>query len=127
MRGGPVVILGRKGADKLAFSGDGHTVAWPSDSGIEFWDLTDPESPVFRATLPTEGTRNFDLLSFGSLAFSHDGRLLAVLANNSVDLWDTDPERLVPTLCASVGDPITPEQWKQYVPNLPYQPPCRKM
>lgn len=60
------------------------------------------------------------------MAFSPDGGMLAIAREGAgIDLWDTNPERIVADLCNAIGDPITPQQWDRYLPDRPYQPPCR--
>ena len=42
----------------------------------------------------------------------------------STALWDTDPDRVVRTICASAGDEITPSEWEKHVPGAAYRPIC---
>ncbi|MFG3405876.1 hypothetical protein [Streptomyces sp. NPDC048142] len=123
--GRPVsVAVSTDGIDKLAFSPDGTHLALIATLEYlhrpEIWDLSDPGSPARQSYLP--GTDSGGLYA---LRYSPDGETLAVVrAFAGVDLWDTDPERIVKNLCNAVGDPITREQWKRYLPDRPYRPPC---
>lgn len=39
-------------------------------------------------------------------------------------VWDLDPETMIEQFCAKAGDPLTREEWRQYLPDLDYDPPC---
>ena len=61
-----------------------------------------------------------------SVAFGQDGETLAIGSeDDAVRLWDVaylpDPGQL---LCASAGRSLTPAEWAQYAPGLPYQSIC---
>ncbi|MEV6331298.1 WD40 repeat domain-containing protein [Streptomyces sp. NPDC051909] len=61
-----------------------------------------------------------------ALAFAPDGRTLAAGGPGlPVRLWSTDPQAAARWICAGT-DVLTPAQWAQYVPGLPYDPPCRE-
>ncbi|WP_327303242.1 caspase family protein [Streptomyces sp. NBC_01298] len=112
----------------IAFSPDGTrlaltaTTAVGADERPEIWDLADPRNPHRHSYLPGS-SRAAD---FYALQFTPDGDFLAIVrASAGVELWDTDPERAIGEICASVGDPITPEEWRRYLPGKPYDPPCR--
>ncbi|MFC0438474.1 hypothetical protein [Kutzneria buriramensis] len=115
------------GYGPLAFSPDGKQLALIASfaNGTdtlerpEMWDVSNPDSPTRQFYLPAES------FGFYALAISPDGRTLAISrASAGVDLWDTDPAHLVTEICASVGDPISRQQWDQYLPGRDYQPPC---
>ena len=42
----------------------------------------------------------------------------------STGMADLDPAAVVAGVCARVGDPISRDEWAQYLPDLPYHPPC---
>ncbi|MBE9375898.1 hypothetical protein IQ251_15715 [Saccharopolyspora sp. HNM0983] len=87
----------------------------------EIWDVSTPNAPFLQHFLP--GAENTSVYSLG---FSPDGRTLGTTrAGAGIDLWDTDPAHVPAGLCNAVGDPITPQQWKRYLPDLPHDPPCR--
>lgn len=61
-----------------------------------------------------------------ALAFAPDGRTLATGGPGlPVRVWSTDPQAAARWICAGT-DVLTPDQWAQYVPGLPYDPPCRE-
>ncbi|MDG4810998.1 caspase family protein [Micromonospora sp. WMMD1120] len=109
----------------LEFSPNGLTIAFETEvagvSRVELWNVADPGRPVLRGAFAFEETSLGDV----ELVFTPDGRQLTVNSGDGrVDFWDVDPARAVGRICASVGDPISPEQWARYVPSLPYRPPC---
>ncbi|MGY3676497.1 caspase, EACC1-associated type [Streptomyces sp. TE33382] len=125
--GDPVTVNIGSDTGPLAFSPDGTHLALTgqtrlgasSESRPELWDVTDPDTPVRESVLPGG---EYDVTV--ALAFSPDGKTLAVGKEWGVTLWDTDPEHIIPGLCTTVGDPITRQQWKRYLPDRPYAPPC---
>lgn len=128
---GPPVVVQVTGLDgfssPVAFSPDGKRLALlvshlGLESRPEVWDLTNPDTPVRQGFLPEGSISGVE----STLAFTPDGSALAVLRDGTgVDLWDTNPERIAASLCLTIGDPLTPQQWDRYLPGRPYQPPCR--
>jgi WD40 repeat protein len=58
--------------------------------------------------------------------FSPDGSTIAAGSQDGTTrLWQATPASAAAYVCATVGDPITPTEWAQYVPGLPYAPPCK--
>ncbi|MGH3854537.1 MAG: AAA family ATPase [Pseudonocardiaceae bacterium] len=104
----------------VAFSPDGHTLASGSyDRTVRLWDVTDPRHPAPLATL----TGHTDAVN--GVAFSPDGHTLASSSDDhTVRLWDTDPDEAIKNICSQIATPLTPDQWRQYIPDLPYQRPC---
>ncbi len=130
--GDPVTVpVSKSGTGPLEFSPDGTrlavVVAAPdgrSDTLTrpEIWNVTQPDSPARESSLPAseQYAGDFDALTFGL-----GGQVLAVREGQGVTLWDSDPQRITASLCDTVGDPMTRQQWKLYLPDRPYQPPCR--
>ncbi|MFF3442389.1 hypothetical protein [Streptosporangium sp. NPDC002721] len=63
-----------------------------------------------------------------SLAYSRDGtRLVSGGYDSLVKVWDValSPDAFT-SVCAMLGREVTPAEWAQYVPGLPYEPVCAK-
>ncbi|GAA4260423.1 nSTAND1 domain-containing NTPase [Dactylosporangium darangshiense] len=104
----------------VTFSPDGQTLAAASiDGTVWLWNITDRSRPAVFAVL----TRAND--STYTVAFSPNGHTLAAAgADPQTRLWDTSPARVAAWVCTTAGTPITPAEWSQYVPGLPFDPPC---
>ncbi|MFD9572663.1 AAA family ATPase [Streptomyces sp. NPDC059982] len=109
----------------MAFSPDGTRLALIAKKAVgederpEIWDLTDPKNPRRSSYLPSSTRFVY------ALRFTQDGQYLALVRESSgVELWDTNPDRAIGDICASAGDPITRQEWKHYLPDKPYEPPC---
>ncbi len=123
--GSPTTFEAPGFAGGIAFSPDSRTVALadngniPGSTGakyVQFWDVANPTGPILQAQFSVG-----DTLAGDSLAFSADGKDFAIDVNGVV-LWNTNPSAA--TVCGSIGDVITPDQWARYVQDEPYDPPC---
>ena len=103
----------------VAFSPDGHTLATGNyDGAVRLWDVTDPAHPRPRGQLLTGGN------AVASVAFSPHGHTLATASiDGTTRLWNLDVQYAIQRICVTAGD-LTPRQWNQYIPQLPYEPSC---
>lgn len=102
------------------FAADGRTIAI-ADGGrtVRVFDIANPRHP-----------KNMVALDFGrqveSLSISPDGHHLFAAAEENVVLHRyIDIEDVVARICAIAYPRISTTEWRKYLPNLPYQPPCR--
>ncbi|WP_240135746.1 caspase, EACC1-associated type [Streptomyces sp. MUM 178J] len=104
------------------FAPNGNTLAsGGTDGRVRLWDLSEPAAPRTVATLtgPADGVF--------SVAFSPDGHTLAASGlDRTVRLWETDPEQAAAHICSVSGDPLSRDEWNQYVRDADraYAPPC---
>ncbi|MFF4763736.1 TIR domain-containing protein [Streptomyces sp. NPDC001292] len=85
---------------------------------VRLWDVSEPAVPRETALLAAIGS-----FTPTGLAFSPDGGLIAVSTDDTTLMWHTDVGALLRQLCAESA-PITESQWKQYLPDRSYDPPC---
>ncbi|HEV2636349.1 MAG TPA: helix-turn-helix domain-containing protein [Actinocrinis sp.] len=104
----------------VAFSPDGSTLAASTGDGtIWLWNLADPVRPSLLATLAGQAGAQF------VATFDSDRPLLATAGDDeTVQLWDIDTDQVAAFICATSGTPISAAEWNQYIPGLPYNPPC---
>jgi len=118
----PLTGLGA-GVNDIQYSADGRLMAAAiggSDGVVRLWDVTGGGDPKPYATFA--GRYN----GFAAVAFAPDGSYLVGTPYQVVGfVWGLDPRRAESALCARAGDPLTRAEWKQYLPDLAYDPPCR--
>jgi WD40 repeat protein/transcriptional regulator with XRE-family HTH domain len=104
----------------VAFSPDGHTLAAGStDHTVWLWNVTEPASPTVVATLTGPTDHVYAVL------FRPGGHTLAAGgADRTVRLWATDPAAVAARVCGAAGAAISRTEWRQYLPDRSYDPPC---
>lgn len=104
----------------VAFHPDGRQLAAASTDGTAWlWDVATPSAPRAPISLVASTDPLF------TVAFSPDGGALAAGgADRRVHLWMVDPQRAADALCARAGAPLTADEWRRQVGDLPYAPPC---
>ncbi|MFC3897791.1 TIR domain-containing protein [Lentzea rhizosphaerae] len=103
----------------LALRPDGKLLASAGESGeIVLWDAADAERLIEVGTLRAGGR-----YSAASIAFSPDGTMLGGADGQSTMIWSVDVPELLGRLCEE-SEPIPESEWRQYLPDVPYDPPC---
>jgi WD40 repeat protein len=93
-------------------------IAVSTDATVWIWDLTTLNKPNPYATLHTTSPAY-------AIALSPDHTTLATgTADKTTYLWTLNTDTLATKICTTAGDIITPNEWNQYIPDLPYTPPC---
>ncbi|MFG2291977.1 H-X9-DG-CTERM domain-containing protein [Streptomyces sp. NPDC048603] len=102
----------------MAFSADGRTLATGDVLGhVRLWDV-ETLKPL-GGTLPASGD------ALRALAFGEDGLTLWRLGEHTpVRAYDLRPESIVAALCARAGGPLSRDQWKDRIPDVPYRSTC---
>ncbi len=104
----------------VAVSPDGRTLAAAStDHSVWVWDIADIRHPVHLDTLTAP--QNTALV----VSFAPGDQVLASSGGDDLlHLWDYQPSAAITRLCTESGQPITRAEWANYVPGVPYRPPC---
>ena len=108
--------------DWLAVDSENQLISVDGIGAARLWNLTDRRHPT--------GTRHVliraDTARPGPVAFLPDGHhLIGTGADGRARLWDLDTESAVARICDITRTTLTPEVWREHIPNLPYGPPCR--
>ncbi|MFI6638598.1 helix-turn-helix domain-containing protein [Streptomyces sp. NPDC050504] len=102
----------------LAFSPDGATLAVAGDGGtLQLWDV--PTGQPLGSPLPTPGD------GIVAVSFSPDGRTVRSAGEHSgIRSVSVDPDRLTAAVCGRAGGGLTRDEWREYLPDVPYRRMC---
>jgi WD40 repeat protein len=105
----------------VMFSPDGSTLATADgDKTVALWNIANPARPSRIASLTGPTGTVF------AAVFSPDGTTIAAGSQDGITrLWSATPAAAAKYVCGIAGTAITAAEWSQYVPGLPYAPPCR--
>jgi hypothetical protein len=109
----------------IAISPDGRTMATSGyqDRKVLVWDITSPARP--RKIVEFTSTQS----DFRGLSFTPDGRTLVgyghATSGGALWRWHLDATAAAAEACAADHWHITAEEWTQYLPGVPFRPPCR--
>ncbi|GAQ59110.1 WD domain, G-beta repeat [Streptomyces acidiscabies] len=115
---GILLLTGYNSAiDGVVFAPDGHALALTgADHTVQLWD-------VARRSLRARLTGHTQPVM--AVTFSADGHTLAFAGmDRSVILWTTDPRHTTALTCQAVARNLTPAQWKEFLPEIPYHQTC---
>ena len=116
----------------LMFSPDGaDLIGEDAQDVVHLWSAQDSWAITTVGTLPTwfktRGSPPAGPAGLSSVTLPgtpEGGRVLVNETSTGNELVTITPSALIGRVCAQVGDPITKAQWRQYLPGMPYRPPC---
>jgi hypothetical protein len=85
---------------------------------VWLWRWQDEEATPY-ARLGTVGTDLYQVLHHPMA-----DAVLAAGAEGQAGVWSTDVTVARDRVCRTVGSPITEAEWGQYLPGVPFDPPC---
>jgi WD40 repeat protein len=112
--------------EQLALSPDNRTLAALTSGGqVWLWAVADPSKAYVTGTLTAATGLTAAAGQPAAIAFSPtDNTLVAGGSDGRLTFWHYRPYQAVNRICSLSGTPISLAEWEQYVPGVPYNPPC---
>jgi WD40 repeat protein len=104
----------------VKFLSNDSLVAAGADSVVRFWDVP---AGNFTVTTPAESLATHRG-QIASVSYSASLGLLATASPSGSRVWDTNPARVAANICQTLKSPVSPVEWKEYLPDIPYSPVC---
>ena len=101
-----------------AFRPDNTLVAIGGHHTASLWDVSDPAHPANLATIDELDDNLVHVVA------GQNGTTFATLTSDTLSLWTTDPRQAAEHICSTTRHKITAADWKTYLSDLDYQPPC---
>jgi hypothetical protein len=103
----------------VAFDPEGDDLAAASQDGrVWMWRMAGSEATPW-AHLGTLGADLYQVLHHPSA-----DAVLAAGAGGLAGSWSTDVTVAADMVCRTTGSPVTEVEWEQYLPGVPFDPPC---
>jgi WD40 repeat protein len=79
-----------------------------------------------KLTVPVDLDMYGDIGTWGNdkIAYSPDGMQVAIVGDFGLLLWDMELEQWMDAACRMAGRNLTPEEWRTYLREMPYQKTC---
>jgi hypothetical protein len=106
---------------QVEFSPSDATMAVITSASVQLWNLHDRNAPALEGTFVPPADPAGTVLT--EEEFTAPATLF-VQDYSTVYVVGGDPGDLAQRLCSSLGSTITPAQWQQYAPGVPYRNPC---
>jgi len=104
------------GGRRVATLGEANADVVAQSNRFDLWDA-DSFAPIARVDLDDIAT---------SIIPSPDGHhVLIVSRDRTATVWDLRPSTWVARSCEVADRTLTRKEWMHYLPNIPYDPPCR--
>ncbi|MEV4893735.1 hypothetical protein AB0K48_30560 [Nonomuraea sp. NPDC055795] len=111
-------IAGDGRTTAITYSPDGHTLATANGPAIT---LRNPATG-HRIAVLTGHTAPVN-----AIAYSPDGRTLASGGNdNTLLLWNLHPQQTAAATCTTLNRNLTPQEWRQFLPDTPHHTTCNE-
>ncbi|WP_158891622.1 helix-turn-helix domain-containing protein [Amycolatopsis anabasis] len=104
----------------VTFSPDGRLVATAADDQTSrVWDVSN------RAKAQALAVLTGHTAPVNAVVFSPDGRRLITTGDDrTTRLWSTNADDVAQRICTQASPPLSPEQWSQYVADMPHPRLC---